>query len=142
MSLALTTDSDKARFAEKYQVAANGCWQWTAALDRSGYGRFGVSGATRSERRMRLAHRVSYETHVSPIPEGLDLDHLCGNRACVNPEHLEPVPHVENMRRTRQDRCARGHVYDEETTYTYSNGRRSCRACRREWWHERRKGVA
>ncbi len=70
------------------------CWRWTAHLDRkTGYGRLLVDGG------MVGAHRIAYQLLVGPIPEGLDLDHLCRNKACVNPDHLEPVTQQENIRR-------------------------------------------
>jgi hypothetical protein len=69
------------------------CWEWTSARTPSGYARVKRQG------RDSQAHRVAYEVHVGPIPDGLELDHLCRNRGCVRPDHLEPVTHAENMRR-------------------------------------------
>lgn len=71
------------------------CWVWTPPLRPDGYGQFWVA----SKGRAIVAHRWSYEHHVGPIPEGLTLDHLCRNRSCVNPTHLEPVTRGENVRR-------------------------------------------
>ena len=73
--------------------APNGCWEWTAGLFGNGYGHFWTSV------RWVGAHRWAYEALVGPIPEGLELDHLCSNRKCVNPAHLEPVTHKENTLR-------------------------------------------
>ena len=82
------------RFWEKVEIT-EGCWLWRAALSEHGYGVIRMS----TPRRMEMAHRVAYEMEVEPIPEGLELDHLCRNPRCVNPFHLEPVTHLVNMRR-------------------------------------------
>lgn len=109
----------------------DGCWNWTAAIDPTGYGRFWLDG------RMQYAHRVVYELFVEPIPEGLTLDHLCRNHACVNPAHLEPVTLGENVLRgvgisavnARKTHCIRGHEFTDENTARNRNGTRRCVAC-------------
>ena len=119
-----------------------GCWEWTASL-RRGYGRFSIGYRTFP------AHRVAYEMLVGPIPDGLTLDHLCRNKACVNPDHLEPVTGVENTQRgpsgefnLAKTHCPQGHPYDAENTYYQPNGGRRCRVCKtvnlRRWREERR----
>jgi hypothetical protein len=122
------------RFAEKIEPQPNGCWLWTGTANRDGYGRFYVREAI-----TELAHRWAYEQFVGPIPEGMPLDHLCRNRSCVNPDHLEPVTQRENQTRSpltiaaqnlAKTHCPLGHPYNEENTYLYRGGRR-CRACRR-----------
>jgi hypothetical protein len=102
------------------------CIIWTKQLDACGYGRQQKDG------KAQAAHRVAYEEAIGPIPEGLELDHLCRNRACVNPEHLEPVTHAEDNRRAAAARttCRQGHPWDEENTYVWNNIR-YCRACNR-----------
>ncbi len=81
----------------RYIVNENGCWVWQLFLDKEGYGKVGrrKSGKTR----MYMAHRVYYEKHRGKIPDGLQIDHLCRNHSCVNPEHLEAVTTGENTRR-------------------------------------------
>jgi hypothetical protein len=117
------------RFWPKVTKAAS-CWIWTGARTTSGYGtiRFG-----RPDRVTYLAHRLSYTWHVGPIPDGLVIDHLCRNRACVNPEHLDPVPQSVNMNRSRRPMCRRGlHAMTDDNITPTSKGSRSCTACIKE----------
>lgn len=103
--------SVEARFFAKVRQDGD-CWIWTASLNSFGYGKFwdGV--------RIIGSHRWSYEFLRTEIPEGLDLDHLCRTKACVNPWHLEPVTRGENTRRhfSQVTHCPQGHAYDEGNT--------------------------
>ena len=132
----------------------SGCWLWTGALTDKGYAR--IRGASKPVK----AHRLSYELARGPIPDGLELDHLCRVRCCVNPAHLEPVTHAENVRRSiaaignpgalagsavqrAKTHCPSGHEYNEANTYRLL-GSRFCRACRNRACREisRRKREA
>ncbi len=112
------------------------CWIWIGAMHTSGYGKVGAGGDGGAT---LLAHRASYELSVGPIPEGHQIDHLCRNRACVKPQHLEPVPALINMRRmnaacgigSAKIECPKGHPYSEENT-SHRNGRRHCKTCARD----------
>lgn len=75
-----------------YVIQVSGCWNWVGGQSSDGYGVWSLRGAV-----TRRAHRIMYERHKGPIPQGLQLDHLCRNRLCVNPDHLEPVTNRENI---------------------------------------------
>lgn len=128
----------------------SGCWLWLGCTDPKGYGHFRLNGS------ICKAHRVAYELFVGPIPFGLQLDHLCRVKGCVNPAHLEAVTNSENQRRTRGRRplwglaaieakrthCPQGHPYSESNTYRWRRQRR-CRECNRlQAQKQRRKGKA
>ena len=120
---------------------ASGCWLWTGGMNGTGYGRVKLN------KRMQYPHRVAYEAMVGAVPAGLQLDHLCRNRSCCNPAHLEAVTASENMKRARSvvkpvSRCIAGHEFVPENTYLTPDGRR-CKAChrRRERERSRRKSI-
>ncbi len=126
------------RFHRKYEVQGD-CWVWTAATNLR-YGWFSSDHAT------TLAHRFAYEEFVGEIPPGMDIDHLCRNRLCVNPAHLEPVTRQENLRRGLNGKlkthCAHGHEWNDENVYRRSNGSAYCVIChranvRRRYYHGR-----
>ena len=108
------------------------CWLWTGRLNRDGYAAIKIGG------RYHMAHRVAYEEYVGAIPAGMQLDHLCRVRHCVNPMHLEPVTPRQNTMRgqtparinAEKTSCANGHAFDAANTYKL-RGVRHCRACNR-----------
>lgn len=117
------------RFSQKYEVdVESGCWNWTAAKGVGGYGRFRSGG----REPIVLPHRWSYEHYVGPIPDGLQIDHLCRNPSCVNPAHLEAVTASENCQRASPDCCPHGHPYTDENTSRWADGKKRCRECKRE----------
>lgn len=124
------------------------CWMWTAGLSK-GYGQFIVMAGHRG--RPILAHRMAWELLRGSVPDGLELDHLCRVRACVNPDHLEPVTSEENIRRgmwgpvanARKTHCAHGHEFTPENTYRPPRRPhvRQCRECMRLRGLKRRKAA-
>lgn len=115
------------RFVDK---RPDGCWIWTGHINDTGYGSFGPGGG-----RTMSSHRFAYRMLVGEIPDGFHhLDHLCRNRACCNPAHLEPVTASENVRRGIDHRgCINGHPWTPENTYVRKDrGHRQCRQCQRE----------
>lgn len=120
------------RAQDKYTPEPNsGCWLWTASVDGKGYGQIAKGGKWGGPMR---AHRVIYEAVRGPIADGFELDHLCRVPTCVNPYHMEPVTHRENIRRSapaQRTHCPAGHPYDIQNTHV-RRGKRECRACNRE----------
>jgi len=110
---------------EASRAGADECWEWAGPRDKAGYSRHSHF----------QVHRIVYEEMVGPIPPGMTVDHICWNRPCVNPAHLQLLTHSENARRQRsafKTHCSKGHEYTEENTYTRpggSGGARDCRAC-------------
>ena len=142
------TKSMPERLSEFLSIEANGCWNWTGSRNApskkdpkgGGYGLMTVGGRT------ALVHRVVYQIFRGEIPAGKHIDHLCRNRACANPSHLEPVTGLENVRRgaghggalqTLRTACKRGHLYSE---FAYVDPRRGVKRCR-ECKNQRRRNA-
>lgn len=130
------------RFMRRVETLPNGCWEWQGAKMGNGYGQIGVGG------KHWAAHRYAYVELIGPIPDGLDLDHLCRNRACCNPKHLEPVTRQENINRSAKNggaqnkaktHCPKGHEYSGANLYIHPSGRRCCRTCTNQRALEKRK---
>jgi hypothetical protein len=116
------------RFQTYYEInSATGCWEWTLCLNQGGYGVFHTNN------KQWKAHRFAYQILIGPIPEGLTLDHLCKNKKCVNPEHLEPVTQYVNTVRGKGSSslyCSKGHAMFGEHLY-FNDGNRRCQKCKR-----------
>ncbi|GGY65551.1 HNH endonuclease signature motif containing protein [Streptomyces xanthochromogenes] len=131
------------RFLAKVRDSESGCWEWTGHIKPNGYGQVTVGG------RKFNAHRFAYEAMVGPIPSGLVIDHLCRNRRCLRPEHLDPVSQRTNVLRgegpaadnARRNHCVQGHPFDDANTYVRRDGSRSCRSCNAARNRRRRQGV-
>ncbi|MBA4019174.1 MAG: HNH endonuclease [Pirellula sp.] len=133
------TAADEKRFWSKVEKIEGGCWIWTAGKVAGGYGH--ITFRRDGKQVDQLAHRLAYQLLVGPIPEGLEIDHLCRNRACVNPEHMEAVTSRVNTLRgnTRaaanlaKTHCHRGHELNEANVYRGKNApnQRICRECNR-----------
>lgn len=121
------------RFFDKVTIT-DYCWEWTSVKNRFGHGRLWVNG------RFESAHRVCHVLFIGPIPEGLVVDHLCGNPSCVNPGHLEAVTQRENLLRANtfqaanaaKTHCVSGHEFTPTNTLRDTEGNRVCRKCRQE----------
>jgi len=122
------------RFLKFIAFDEDGHWRWTGAKHSFGHGRLGRGDASN---KVLLAHRVSYELFVGPIPDGLEIDHLCRIPSCCNPDHLEPVTHKVNCLRgvgspaanARRTHCIRGHEFAGNNLHIGPDGKRYCRTC-------------
>lgn len=124
--------AELARLQRLIATNETGCWEWQGRLNSNGYG-----WAQRGPgHKPRVVHRIIWEhTHNEPVPSGMQLDHLCRNRRCCNPDHMEVVTASENTKRQdhhnrRKTHCIRGHEYTEENT-RITNGKRACKECDR-----------
>lgn len=146
----VSASSFKDRFWSKVERRTNECWPWQSTLNRGGYGVFSISGS------MRLAHRIAYILTKGPIPGDLQIDHLCRNRKCVNPAHMEPVTCRVNVIRgigpaTVRARCAKlmatrthckhGHLWIPDNI-GQNRGHQICLICTKAIGEKKRKKAA
>jgi hypothetical protein len=140
----LTADKE-ARFWAKVEIGP-GCWNWTGAMNPSGYGRFAAEGRT-----LHGAHRVAFQLNGGAIPEGMVIDHICRNRRCVNPAHLRCVDRLTNVHENSEasahlnsikSHCASGHPLSGANLFVRADGYRGCRQCRRAYHRAKRALVS
>ncbi len=136
------------RFIDKLCITQpTGCWLWTAGLHNKGYAKI-----RNDDGRKVFAHRWAYEWFREPIPEGLQIDHLCRTRHCVNPWHMEPVTNAENQRRGLRNQwstvthCVNGHPLAGDNLHVTAKGHRKCLECNRQqcrdYYHRRKAKEA
>ena len=124
------------RLLARRRVTASGCWEWSLFVQRNGYATTGTGKRGQRE----YVHRLAYELWKGAIPEGFDIDHLCRNRRCYNPAHLDAVTRAVNMKRGigpamlgkingSKTHCVNGHAFDEANTRHRPTGGRDCRIC-------------
>jgi len=127
-----------------HKCIVNSCWEHKNNSNGDGYVAIEHLG------QRKLVHRVAYEHFIGPIPEGLEIDHLCRNRRCFNPQHLEAVTKKENVMRgigacalhARKTQCKQGHPYDDSNTLRRANGQRWCKICNKQYqknWIRKRR---
>lgn len=128
----MTPDEIVARLERHIRRDESGCWVWTGAVTSSGYSSIGY------DKKVRSAHRVSYEVHVGPIPDGYTIDHLCRVKVCVNPAHLEAVTMQENIARhvATLTHCKWGHELSADNLLN-TKRQRVCGECSRRYSRER-----
>lgn len=127
------TRTDYERFCDSYEIAGD-CWEWKLSTDKDGYGQFSVGSSVDGTAKRYKPHRFSYEAFVGAIPDGYVIDHLCKNRRCVNPAHLEAVTVRVNVQRSSNStktHCKNGHPLSGDNLYIRpDDGSRCCRKCR------------
>lgn len=129
----MSEDKLFSRFSKRVLHLENGCWLWIGAKAKKGYG-VGY-GKIKVGSTSINAHKFAFEAFRFSVPDGLEIDHLCRNRSCVNPFHLEAVTHQINCRRGKAfnpTHCPKGHEYTEENAYISKKGSKVCRICRNE----------
>ena len=128
------------RFNRAYsEDPETGCWVWALSLDPDGYGHIRLGSRTDGTRRRMLAHRFAYQQFMGPLDPALTIDHLCRNRACVNPAHLEQVTPRENTQRGARataNECAKGHPFSGDNLVVTRSGKRRCRECANNYARE------
>ena len=131
------------RLLEKVIEGPDGCWVWTGAINTNGYGAIGTGVGKATGQ----THRVAYELFIGPIPEGLHIDHLCRNRLCVNPAHLEAVTQAVNNQRmwdaNPKPTCRRGHeISGANQLFVAARTRATCRTCHNYRGRAGRRGIS
>lgn len=134
---------------DRVEIRPNGCWRWKLGVDKDGYAVWDTPRQSKYKEQFggtNRAGRIMYILTKGEIQKGLELDHICNIRRCINPDHLQPLTRQENQSfaisyGSTKTECKNGHEFTEDNTYIPKDGERCCRTCNRERQRERTRRL-